>query len=407
MNTRDKTELRRAVVWLALQFTALIVVLFVLLGTLIYSIVAAGVQESTNKTLAGAALIDSPSDAPLGVFVAISAHGQLLLSHAAPPGLPDTVAIDQVAASHRNEQKYARIDGKSYTVLTTYRDGKVIQVAVNQHERQEELNRLVLAISIATFVSAAMAAGLSIWIARRAMRPMAESLALQRRFVADASHELRTPLTLLSTRAQLLRRKVQGTGSKLSDDEVAAGVARLVDDAKMLTGILDDLLLSSDPRETIGHSLVNIVMIADSATALSEPEAQQRLIRLRRTGSPGPVNVRGSEVALLRVFTALIANALDHAATSVEVEVTVQGRDAAIRVIDDGPGFAAGTETRVFERFASSRLPAGKSDAVRHYGLGLALVAEIVALHSGKIMVEPGLHASGAVVNVLLPRVQS
>ena len=404
LNPRDQTELRRAVLWLALQFTALIVVLFVLVGALIYSIVAAGVHESTTKTLAGAALIDSPSDAPLGVFVAISAHGQLLLSPAAPPGLPDAAAIAQVSASRQDELLDTRIDGKSYTILTTYRNGRVVQVAVDRREREEELNRLTLALSIATVVAAGLAAGLSVWIARRAMRPMAESLALQRRFVADASHELRTPLTLLSTRAQLLRRKLQGGGTEVSGGDVASGVGGLVDDARMLTGILDDLLLSADPREAMGHTLQDIVTIADSAAALSEPEAQQRLIRLTRTGSPGPVNVRGSEVALRRVFTALIANALDHAATSVEVEVTVQGRDAAIRVIDDGPDFAAGTVTRVFERFASTRPPAGKSGAVRHYGLGLALVAEIVARHNGKIVVEPRLHASGAVVNVLLPR---
>jgi two-component system, OmpR family, sensor kinase len=406
LNTRDQSELKRAVLWLAVQFAAVIVVLFILVGTLVYSIVAASIHESSNKTLAGATLIDSPADAPLGVFVAINTDGRLALSRDVPSGLPDTAAMERVAATRQDEQGNVRAAGKSYSILTTYRNGRVVQAAIDQHESQEELNRLMLAITISALVSAGLAAGLSVWMARRAMRPMAESLSLQRRFVADASHELRTPLTLLSTRAQLLRRKLEGSGPALSDVEVAAGVGKLVEDAKMLTGILDDLLLSADPREALGHAPVDLVTIADSAAALAEPEAHQRSLRLTRSGAPGNINVRGSEVALRRVFTALVSNALDHAETTVEVAVGVHGHDAVIRVLDDGPGFAPGTQARVFERFASARPLPGGSAEVRHYGLGLALVAEIVALHNGKITVEPGTPGRGAVVEVLLPLAQ-
>ncbi|NVN00518.1 sensor histidine kinase KdpD [Arthrobacter sp. SDTb3-6] len=406
MNSRDQFELKRAVLWLALQFTTVIIVLLVLVGALIYAIVAASAQEAGSKVLTGATLIDSPADAPLGAFVAISTGGQLLLSRKVPDGLPDTAAMVRVATTQQDETDTVKAGGRSYSVLTTYRNGRVIQAAIDQHESEEELNRLMLAMTIAVAVSAALAAGLSVLMARRAMRPMAESLALQRRFVADASHELRTPLTLLSTRAQLLRRKLESGTSKPSEREVAAGVASLVEDAKMLTGILEDLLLSADPRETVGHDLLNLVTIADSAASLAEPEALQRAIQLRRSGSSEPVNVRGSEVALRRVFTALIANALDHAETNVEVEVAVHARDAVICVRDDGPGFAPGTQLRVFDRFASARRLPGRPDGMRHYGLGLALVAEIVALHEGKIMVEPGPPAGGAVIKVLVPLAQ-
>lgn len=48
---------------------------------------------------------------------------------------------------------------------------------------------------------------------RRATQPLSTALALQRRFVSDTSHELRTPPTLLSTRAQLLRRRLRSGAS--------------------------------------------------------------------------------------------------------------------------------------------------------------------------------------------------
>ena len=403
MKTRDTSELKRAVFRLALQFTAVIIVLLVLVGTLVYSIVAAGVQESANRSLADATHIDSPSDAPLGVFVAISQDGNVLRSREAPTGLPDTAALQRVGVTREDVQENVSIDNHSYTILTTYRNGRVIQAAIDRHESQEELSRLMLAMAVAAAVSAALAAGLSGLMARRAMRPMSRSLELQRRFVADASHELRTPLTLISTRAQLLRRKLGGDGTGLSYDDVAAGVAKLVEDTRRLTGILDDLLLSADPREAEKHTAVNVVAIAGEAAALAEPEAQRRAIRVRRTGSLEAVTVRGSDVALRRALTALIANALDHAETSVDVDVGVQGHNAVIRVLDDGPGFAPGTQARVFERFASARSLPSDASMPRHYGLGLALVAEIAVRHNGTVTVEPNSPAGGAVVKVTLP----
>ncbi|WP_434612106.1 sensor histidine kinase [Arthrobacter sp. A5] len=258
-------------------------------------------------------------------------------------------------------------------------------------------------MTIAAVVSAVLAAALSVLMARRAMRAMAESLALQRRFVADASHELRTPLTLISTRAQLLHRKLDSDGTKLSQNDVTAAVAKLVEDSRRLTGILDDLLLSADPRETVTYTVVNLVSLAREAVSQAEPEAQQRAIRVTRSGSAEAVSVRGSDVALQRVFTALLANALDHAETSVEVAVARQGRDAVIRVLDDGPGFDSETSARVFERFASARPVPSDPGMARHYGLGLALVAEIVARHNGTIAVERAARGGGASVNVTLP----
>lgn len=66
MNTRDAAELLHAVVRLALQFTALIVVLLALMGVLLYSIVAAGTADAMDKSLANATRVDSPRDAPPG-----------------------------------------------------------------------------------------------------------------------------------------------------------------------------------------------------------------------------------------------------------------------------------------------------------------------------------------------------
>ncbi|MDJ0314177.1 HAMP domain-containing sensor histidine kinase [Arthrobacter sp. H35-D1] len=402
MNTRDVAELRRSVVRLALQFTVLIVVLLAVMGGLLYSIVAASTAEALNKTLMGATQIDSPRDAPAGVYVAIADEDQVKVSPVMPAGLPDQAAMNRVDASQSDEQQSLEVGGHTYEVLTTIRNDKVVQAAVDTHEGSESLNRLAWSMVVAGTAAALLAAAVSVWMAVRAMRPLAESLALQRRFVADASHELRTPLTLLSTRSQLLRRKLEVPGTDFSREAVSTEVSAIVEDSRLLTGILDDLLISVDPRSAVAHTAVDLAEVSRNAVALAMPQAVQRSIQLAQPAMAVPILVQGSPVALLRVFTALIANAMDHAQSEVSVAVSSKGTDVCIEVSDDGPGFMPGTESRVFERFSSLRPASVGAGPPRHYGLGLALVAEIVALHNGKITVGSA-PSGGAAIRIILP----
>lgn len=403
MNTRDVAELRRAAIRLSVQFTALTVLLLVLMGALLYSIVAASTTESTNKALEDATRIDSPRDAPLGVFVSFLDDDRAISSHAMPQGLPDTSAMARVAATGVEERESLSAGDRTYMVLTAVGKDRVVQAAVDTHESREALSRVVWATAVAVAVAAVLAIASSAWMARRAMLPLAESLALQRRFVADASHELRTPLTLLSTRAQLLRRKLSGTETDLSREAVATEVSRLVEDSKLLTGILDDLLISADPRETAAQTAVDLVAIAATAVESALPHASQINIRLHLEDFAGSVTVLGSPVALQRIVTSLISNALDHAQTTVGVTVETRGSDARIVVSDDGPGFVPGTEKRAFERFASARSGSTAPDTTRHYGLGLALAAEVAAQHHGTIVIESTQPGGGAAIAVILP----
>jgi two-component system OmpR family sensor kinase len=258
-----------------------------------------------------------------------------------------------------------------------------------------------------------VAAGfIAVLMGRRAMRPMVDALALQRRFVADASHELRTPLTLLSTRAQLVRRRLaearlaeQGTDPAANEiaDDVADGIDEVVQDSRVLTEILEDLLIAADPRESVELTKLDLVALAEDAIASLGPEAEGRGIRLHRAEPGLRVVVDGARVSMLRLYTALITNAIDHALSGVTIEVLSRGRIAEIRVSDDGPGFSEETRGPAFERFATSRPNSESGEHPRHYGLGLALVAEVAARHHGGVAIEPPRPGIGAVIVVTIP----
>jgi len=410
-------ELRRAARRLAVQFTSLIVVLLVLVGALVLAIVSAGQQEASDQTLRNSAAIDSPDEAPNGVYLVVVDDGRIRASRNLPAELPDEAALRSVAATGDAVESAVTIAGHEYRVVTSVNGPHLTQVAVDQHQQAEELDRLLLALAVSGMLAAVAAWFLATWMARRAMKPLAEALALQRRFVADASHELRTPLTVLSTRAQMLRRRlpaeegadIQGHAdghveARRADEasEIRGQVDEIVQDSRLLTEILEDLLIAADPRQIPEQKPVDLAALADEAVASMRDGAHAAGLSLERTGAPGPVMVGGARIALLRLFTALISNAIDHATHSVFVDVKNLGSSTVIRVRDDGPGFLSGTDKRSFERFASTRPTEGGEQTARHYGLGLALVAEVAARHGGSVAIEP-YDGSGATVVVTLP----
>ncbi|MCC3283545.1 sensor histidine kinase [Arthrobacter caoxuetaonis] len=400
----ERSELRRASVRLAVQFTALIVVLLSLAGAVVYYLAAAGSEEALQQRLEAAVELDNPRDAPLDVFLAVLNRGRLEVSRDVPSGLPVASSLSAVAAGAGSIEETVEADGTTYRVLTAQeRRGRVVQAAVDTQETRNQLNRLLFALIAAVVCSAAVAALFSVLAARAAMRPLARALELQRRFVSDASHELRTPLTLLSTRAQLLRRRAAGQAGGASPgelDRLIQGLDEVVADAGVLTGILDDLLVAADPRKPGTLEEVDLAAVARQTAAAFGPAFSDRGLALHTQLPDVPVPVLGNEAALQRVFTALLSNALDFGRTEVTVSVAARNRDAVVTVADDGPGLPPELAGALFDRFSSVRpAPAGHT---RHYGLGLALVAEIAARFGGSVSAEPET-GHGAVLVVRLP----
>ena len=156
---------------------------------------------------------------------------------------------------------------------------------------------------------------------------------MQRRFVADASHELRTPLTLLSTRLQMVARRARQPGSRLTGDDLDGVLA----DTGRLTDILDDLLLAADTRNDSHRAPTDLASLVRECVDAASGAADVAAVRLR-CEADGPVVVDGVAPALRRAVTAMVDNALDHAAHRVDVRVEAAGRTVRVVVRDDGPG---------------------------------------------------------------------
>lgn len=404
--TADAALVRHAAWRIGLQAavgTALVVALL----TAVTVVVLLRSQDTAADTLLAdtVARADDVEDPPSGVWLVIRVADRTQHTPGLPAGLLVDEALDRVAAGGPAEVTDGTADGHDVRVRTELRDlpgqGRgTVQAILDLGAGQAQLASLLRALLIGGVVGLALAAAAGGWLARRAVRPLETALGLQRRFVADASHELRTPLTLLSTRAQLLRRRLRGP---VDPATLRADVDGVVGDAERLAAILDDLLLAADPRSAVPDEPVDLAAVAYDVVATAAAAADAARISISAGGCTGDATVLGSDVALRRALTALTDNALRHAATRVGVGVASTGGAVVVEVTDDGPGVEKEMLPRLFERFASA--DEGRGVGRRRYGLGLALVSEIVNRHGGTVTGSNTSH--GAVFRLELPRAPS
>lgn len=376
---RAHRELRRTSLRIGLQTGALVLGVLAVVGGVFWLLYGQAVDRAESSLLANTARgVDRPQEAPPGVWVSVQQGGQMRNSAGLPAQLPDRSAIDRVARDGGSVITRVNSPDGGYLVRTQKVGNRITQASIDLHDRQEESERVATAILLSAAVGVLLAAIVAAWLASRAVRPMAESLTRQRRFVADASHELRTPLTHLSMRVQLLSRRAQKDG--IGAEELGPVVA----DTHVLAEILDDLLAASDTREQLREA-VDIGVLVREACDAAGPYAADRGIDLA-TSSAAPIIAPAVPLALRRAVTALVDNAVDHAQTAVEVAVAADRRYVRISVTDDGPGIAKDLMPHVFERFSSGRAtdPGGR----RHFGIGLALVADVAAAHGGSVEVK-------------------
>ena len=211
-----------------------------------------------------------------------------------------------------------------------------------------------------------------------------------RRFVADASHELRTPLTSIRGFAELYR---QGA---VPDPESLDRVMRRVEDEAARMGLLvEDLLLLArlDQQRPLALEPVDLLEVAGDVVHDARVLAPDRTIGLELLGESAPV-VLGDESRLRQVVMNLVSNAVTHTPAGTPVAVTLEvtpaeddGPDRVLlAVTDHGPGLSEQDRAQVFERFY--RADPSRTRAAGGSGLGLSIVAALVAAHGGRVGVQ-------------------
>lgn len=318
----------------------------------------------------------------------------------APGGFPLRADVDRVRGTHEAVERTVEGDHTVYLVRTQVRaDGDVVQAVFDMRFQLADRNHLWFALGVAELVGLIAAAVTGALLGRRAVAPLAEALTRQHQFVTDASHELRTPITQVHTRAQVLARQAADQDLPVTHRD---GLARLVASAGRLGEVLDDLLLSASlaagPPRPSERRPVDLVALARAVVAEESDRARARRLTVVVDAPPRPLFVDGIQSALRRAVGELLSNAISHTPAEGRIEVALSGSAGMVvlAVTDTGSGFDPAAIEQLFQRFHR-----GSGDGGR-YGLGLALLREVVTRHRGTVAAT-GRPGHGARFTIRLP----
>ena len=214
----------------------------------------------------------------------------------------------------------------------------------------------------------------------RALQPAVESRIRQKQFIAAASHELRSPLAVIAANAAILPENAR--------ESAAAGVIT-TECGRMSRLIGDLLLLASADANTWTVQLEPLEL---DTLLLNVYEAHAPVYRTNgctlRLDLPEDAlpHVRGDGERFKQVLGILLDNALAYGVTSehrtVELTAIAQRQRAVICVVDHGAGLDSAQKARVFDRFFRGDSSRGSKE---HFGLGLSIARELVALQKGTL----------------------
>jgi two-component system CheB/CheR fusion protein len=225
-------------------------------------------------------------------------------------------------------------------------------------------------------------------------------------FFAVMSHELRHPLNLIQLNMDLLARLPPVAALPLAAKAVDA-VRRSV---RSQSQIIEDLLDLSRVRTgklKLERRSVNLGQLVAGILEAIEPEATSNSIEVIAQGlhdSDSPPTLCADPTRVEQIVWNLLNNAIKFtpAGGTVAVTVATEGDMARLDVRDTGIGIDTTSLSKVFDMFAQVE----SQHSVRNrngLGIGLSLVAQLVAAHDGRVEAASDGHGLGSNFTVWLP----
>lgn len=226
-------------------------------------------------------------------------------------------------------------------------------------------------------------------------RDLTEQHRLERsreQFIAGLTHDFRSPLTSIEGYAAML-------ASELSDPVLGDFASRIRSNAVRLMKLVDLMVEHCHmpvggvglTLEPVGLATVLRTVVDDLSTTVQGHE-----VTVQETDVVLPADL----TALARVFTNLVGNAAKYSPRGSRIDVLVEPGEGVVDVVvaDRGRGIDPADRETIFDEFNRGRRAADDGG----FGLGLAVVRNLVEQHGGSVRIDDG-RFGGTDVTVRLP----
>jgi signal transduction histidine kinase len=260
-----------------------------------------------------------------------------------------------------------------------------MQIGRSMADYDRHLSESRLALLLGLPIGLVAIAIASWYLAKIAMQPVYTSYQQIQQFTADVAHELRTPLAAIQA-------TVESSLAMVLPETDSRNVLNVIErQNSRLSQLVGDLLLLSRLDIETNPPNLSPCCLNDILSDLVEelaPLALSSAISLNLDlETKASLLAMGNESQLYRLFSNLIANAIQYSNLNgtVSISLTLQDRDAIAQICDTGIGIAEQDLPHIFDRFY--RVNSDRSRTTGGSGLGLAIAKAIANKHRCNIQV--------------------
>lgn len=207
------------------------------------------------------------------------------------------------------------------------------------------------------------------------VRPFAENVERQKRFISDASHELKTPLGVIMADLDM----------QVMDHGQTEWIENAQTQTDHLVRLIDRLVTLSLLDETLHRAeavLISFSLLTGDTLAEFESAAKTRGLSFRADIAPG-VEVYGNEDSLRELLHILLDNAVKYTPEGGGIHLRLTGgRKTVLEVSNTCPPMDTEELERLFDRFYRDDYTRGERNG---HGLGLSIARDIIAQAGGTI----------------------